>query len=168
MREKGLRPTVEAYEWLLRACFQLKDERPVNESVSLLFDYMARDGLKPTAGVFNAALLTLTNDKEMVKKIFGEMMALGVQPSLTTYRLVLGSACVSSAEEAVNYLHQILTKLESLDEIPVVHRTDFEFYMVAMEVARKASSLPLGERIHSLYLNRKNKVQLPGLIDDDE
>jgi hypothetical protein len=110
----------------------------------------------------------MTNDPGMVKHLFGEMIALGIEPSLTTFRLVLGSSAVPKAEEAVNYLHQVLTKLEGRDEIVVVQRTDFEFYLVAMEIALKANCLSLGERIEALYRSQKNKVALPGLVDGDE
>ena len=156
MRSKGMQPGILTYNSLL-ACVGDVKSNPIerwNAAESLLNQMVDQEALvKPNTETLTILMLLcnrLRGDRaECVLRTMRELTAVGVKPSLTSYKALLRS---SMATKRPGILYAIVEHLER-DPSPVervVEETDGEFFSLAMSAARLLESGPLAERLYAL------------------
>uniref|UniRef100_A0A7E4VQQ0 PPR_long domain-containing protein n=1 Tax=Panagrellus redivivus TaxID=6233 RepID=A0A7E4VQQ0_PANRE len=174
---KNLVPSEEAFNALLSV------SAPA-EIVPLL-KQMAHSGVAPSVRTFNAALTAVGKGKtpfatqwKTIRQLLGEMKAVAVDPSLTTYSIVLETLVPAHSGKdanqlpaeriqlAVNVLNEVLVRLEMGGTIAIVDASDQYFFLNAIRVAVEANNETLVDRIEKAYADRKNTVALTALTTE--
>ncbi|KAK6058018.1 hypothetical protein COOONC_04414 [Cooperia oncophora] len=106
------------------------------------------------------------------------MLAVGSQPSLETYRIILNNIVESipnsdskDAEKktdiilgvGITWLSEMLSDLEARSSLELCSAKDHLFFLDAMGVAYHAGNMEIAERLVKLYESSANKVKLPVL-----
>jgi hypothetical protein len=170
MRNKGFKPTVEAYEWLIAATGHYRSKTTTADDIIKLLRCMADDGISPNIAIFEAAI-EASKDAKLSKCLVAEAARIGIAPSLSTYWLVLVNARTAKDGNrvAINYLHQILLRLEtrSTPDIVPVSYTDYKFYLEAMDIVATVNCRSLADRLVKLVSSVENRVRFPGFVDHE-
>nr|CDJ86761.1 Protein Y110A7A.19 [Haemonchus contortus] len=166
----------EAYDALISAA-NWKDAKA-------LLKEMAEKKVKPVASTWNALLQSakqmngLTERLSAFENVIGEMVALKIQPSLETYRIILNSIEDSIPENTskdaekkadtilsvgISWLSEMLSDLETRPSLELCSTKDHLFFLDAMGIAYQAGNMEIAERLVKLYENPVNKVKLPAL-----
>ncbi|VDO75907.1 unnamed protein product, partial [Haemonchus placei] len=166
----------EAYDALISAA-NWKDAKA-------LLKEMAEKKVKPVASTWNALLQSakqmngLQERLSAFENVIGEMVALKIQPSLETYRIILNSIEDSIPESTskdaekkadtvlsvgISWLSEMLSDLESRPSLELCSTKDHLFFLDAMGIAYQAGNMEIAERLVKLYESPVNKVKLPAL-----
>ncbi|PAV83146.1 hypothetical protein WR25_23958 isoform D [Diploscapter pachys] len=148
--------------------------------------------VKPNIGTWNALLSANTKlqsnseRKSHLAKLLNEMIALGVEPSLTSYNIVLEGIIDTreqvaggthggmtreeqdQLEDALSWMVEIVSRLESLPQLTIQSPECNHFFLTAMVYASRASNLPLAERLVALYESEKNLVKMPAFTVENQ
>ncbi|KAK5967684.1 Protein PTCD3 mitochondrial [Trichostrongylus colubriformis] len=149
-----------------------------------LFKEMSVKKVKPDTSTWNALLSSasqlnvLPERLSAFENVIGEMLAVGVQPSLETYRNVVNSIAESvprtdskDAEKKTNtilsvgisWLSEMLSDMEARSTLELRSTKDHLFFLDAMGMAYQAANMDIAERLVRLYENPANNVKLPAL-----
>ena len=144
---------------------------------------MSSAGVAPSVRTFNACLTAVSKLQDFsqqwkwIREILGEMKALGIMPTLSTYSFVLEivvppfedetkQVSTEQLQTGVNILNEILLKLEMGPSVGVLDTTDQYFFLNAVRVAINANNEQLVDRVEKLYSDRKNTVAMTALTTE--
>uniref|UniRef100_A0A0N4ZFZ1 Small ribosomal subunit protein mS39 n=1 Tax=Parastrongyloides trichosuri TaxID=131310 RepID=A0A0N4ZFZ1_PARTI len=109
-----------------------------------------------------------------VQKLILEFRLANVQPNLYTYDLIINYLKPTANEKttenfriSIAVLDQIITKLETMEEIRYENENDSNFFRSAMYLAVDANNALLVERINKVYSDKKNKVKLIAFMSEE-
>ncbi|XP_064473194.1 small ribosomal subunit protein mS39-like [Ornithodoros turicata] len=157
MQEKGLKPSLEAYNGLLSLVPFLKEGYEQRWSLTKeLLEGIQKDGLKPNITTMNNVLDTVSkfgaspSARQYALQVFGEMKHLGIEPSLASYYYLLVIFCKTRGGSQSNILHSIINELENKD-FTIKDPKDVYFFVSAMDVCHNyLLDKDLAYRIHAL------------------
>uniref|UniRef100_A0A915D1I7 Small ribosomal subunit protein mS39 n=1 Tax=Ditylenchus dipsaci TaxID=166011 RepID=A0A915D1I7_9BILA len=172
MMQNKMTPFKEVFDWFL-----LRKVSTSGGAFSIfnLLSTMRKFKIKPSLKTFNNAIACLEQGTHFenkwisAKKIMVQMYKCGIQPSLTTYDLLLTSVVYRPSREkrpekdekqnAINLLNEILTKLEATEKITFTERSDRNFFHTALFVTKDARNHDMAHRLEKIYSSDKNEVQ---------
>uniref|UniRef100_A0AC34FEB4 Small ribosomal subunit protein mS39 n=1 Tax=Panagrolaimus sp. ES5 TaxID=591445 RepID=A0AC34FEB4_9BILA len=175
MISKNLVPAEEAFSAIITVSNQ-KEMVEVLQKMNSLH-------VAPSVRTFNACLTVvsrlekLTQQWKAITQILGEMKVIGIQPSLSTYSIVLETIAPSPREDnkqipieqlqlAVNVLNEILVRIEMGGNLESIDSNDQYFFLNAIRIAIESNNEELVDRIEKVYTDRKNTVAMTALTTE--
>ena len=86
----------------------------------------------------------------------------------STYQLIWCLTHLYLQEDALSWVVEIVSRLESLPQLTIQSPECNHFFLTAMVYASRASNLPLAERLVALYESEKNLVKMPAFTVENQ
>ncbi|CAM6128084.1 unnamed protein product [Calypogeia fissa] len=113
MKESGIQPDMYSYRSLIDACAQHGE---VAKAVSV-FEDIKSSGIIPNVYVYNSLMNVRAEDTDAVWQLYLDMQALGVEPDLATFNIMLKSCGLSKSYEKAKSLYSDMERLAASNSL---------------------------------------------------
>ncbi|XP_033109815.1 pentatricopeptide repeat domain-containing protein 3, mitochondrial-like [Anneissia japonica] len=164
MQEKDIKTDVHAYTSLVHAAAFIRyDHGQKWQIIEQLLKQMQLEGVRPNLLTFNTVLERLLRmggkGRQKAVPLVSEMKAIGVEPSLGTYGLLVNIFYKDNLPPT-DMLYDIMDTIEG-QHFTIQHKSDVFFFKNAMDVCFKLKDVELAYRVDEL-MNTKENYRLLG------